>query len=150
MKDITLISESDGTSFHIAKGRYRTIISGKDTSGEYAIIEMNVPPGGGPAPHAHKDTEEVFYVARGEVDFHTENGVHKAKAGDTIRIPPGGAIHAFKNTSENETTLICTVHPAGFDDMFAEINAADPSRAKAIGEKFGNKIFPHDYFDTQS
>lgn len=32
---------------------------------------------------------------------------------------------------------ICTVRPAGLDEMFAEI-ASDPLNAKEIGEKFGN------------
>lgn len=149
MEGIGLINKSEGMFFHIANGRYRTIISGKETDGKYAVIEMNVPPGGGPAPHAHKDTEEVFYVANGEVDFHTENGVYKAKAGDTVRIPLGGAVHAFKNMSDNDATLICTVYPSGFDEMFAEVNASDSLYAKSIGEKFGNQFFPDDYFDRK-
>jgi quercetin dioxygenase-like cupin family protein len=86
----------------------------------------------------YKDIEEVFYVASGEVDFRTENGVYKAKTGDKIRIPLGGVVHAFKNTSDSDARLICTVYPAGLDEMFAEISASDPLNAKVIGEKFGN------------
>lgn len=147
MEGISLISKFEGRTFHIAKGEYRTIISGKDTKGKYAVIEMNVPSGAGPLPHAHHDTEETFYVASGEVDFRTENGIFKAKTGDIIRIPFGGAVHSFKNTSDRAVTLICTVHPAGFDVMFEEMNASDPSKAREIGEKFGNKFFNEDYLD---
>jgi quercetin dioxygenase-like cupin family protein len=148
MGSVKIIDKNSGKSFHIANGLYRTIISSKDTEGKYAIIEMNVPPGGGPGPHAHKDIEEVFYVASGEVDFSTENGVYKAKTGDVVRIPVGGAVHAFKNTSERDAMLICTVRPAGLDEMFAEIES-DPLNAKEIGEKFGNQFFPADYFDKK-
>jgi quercetin dioxygenase-like cupin family protein len=150
MENIEIKYKNGGHSFHIANGLYRTIISGKDTDGTYAMIEMNVPPGGGPGPHAHRDIEEVFYVASGEVDFCTENGVHKAKAGDTIRIPKGGAVHAFRNTYDSDATLICTVHPAGLEQMFAEINASDPFNAKVIAEEFGNQFFPDDYFDRKN
>jgi len=149
MNTIQLIKKNEGISLHIANGQYRTIISGNQTEGKYAIIEMNVPPGGGPGPHAHKDIEEVFYVSDGKVDFYTENGLHKAKAGDTIRIPLGGAVHAFKNVSDNDAMLICTVYPAGLDEMFAEINALDPSKVKVSGEKFGQQFFPDDYFDKK-
>lgn len=147
MGTVEIIDRNNGKSFHIANGLYRTIISGKDTEGKYAIIEMSVPPGGGPGPHAHKNIEEVFYVASGEVEFRTENGVFNTKAGDTIRIPIGGAVHAFRNKSESDATLICTVHPAGLDEMFLEINASDPFNAKVIAEEFGNQFFPDDYFD---
>ena len=149
MESVKVIDKDAGKSFHIANGLYRTIISSKDTEGKYAMIEMNVPPGGGPGPHAHKDIEEIFYVARGEVDFRTANGVYKAKVGDTIRVPLGGEVHAFKNTSESDAMLICTVYPAGLDEMFAEINTSDPLNAKVIGEEFGNQLFPDDYFDKK-
>lgn len=43
---------------------------------------------------------------------------------------------------------ICTVRPAGLDEMFAEI-ASDPLNTKEIGEKFGNQFFPADYFDKK-
>lgn len=47
---------------------YRIIISGKETMGEYAIIDMIVPPGGGPPPHAHPSFHESFYVVEGEIE----------------------------------------------------------------------------------
>jgi len=31
--------------------------------------------------------------------------------------------------------------------MFEEMNASDPSKAREIGEKFGNKFFNEDYLD---
>lgn len=149
MDKITFNSKTDGTVLEIAGGQYRTIISGKDTNGKYAIIEMNVPPGAGPGNHAHKDIEEIFYVASGEINFRTEHGIVKAKTGDTIRIPLGGAVHSFKNSSDDNAKLICTVYPAGLEEMFAEVHASGPSKAKEIGEKYGNEFFAEDYFDIK-
>jgi hypothetical protein len=37
----------------IAGGIYTILIKGSDTAGRYCLIEMLVPPGGGPPPHRH-------------------------------------------------------------------------------------------------
>ena len=45
---------------------YTILVSGQDTAGRYTLIDMHVPPGGGPPPHRH-DFEEMFTVLDGEV-----------------------------------------------------------------------------------
>ena len=45
---------------------YTILVSGEDTAGKYTLIDMHVPPGGGPPPHRH-DFEEMFTVLDGEV-----------------------------------------------------------------------------------
>lgn len=142
---ITTVGNNEGSYLSVAGGKYRILISGEQTGGNYAVIEMRVPPGSGPVPHEHKNVQETFYVAEGEVEFRTENGKYYAQRGSFINIPLGGPIHAFKNTSDKEVTLICTVIPAGFDSMFKEISIVRPEEAIAIGEKYGNKFYPPDY-----
>ncbi|SFD86719.1 Cupin domain-containing protein [Chitinophaga sp. CF118] len=144
---ITIVGKNEENFLLVAGSKYRILISDEETNGSYAVIEMLVPPGSGPIPHAHKDVQETFYVAEGEMEFRTEGGKSYAKKGAFINIPLGGAIHAFKNTSDTEVTLICTVIPAGFDSMFKEISIAGPEEVEAIGEKYGNQFYPPDYFD---
>ncbi|RYY21466.1 MAG: cupin domain-containing protein [Chitinophagaceae bacterium] len=150
MSMVTIINVNDGKLLEVAKGKYRIIVSGKETGGQYAIIEMNVPPGGGPGPHAHNHIEELFYVASGELEFRSESGFHRVGAGATVRIPKGGGVHAFKNISGNEARLICTVYPAGLEEMFEEVSAAVPSEIPQIAKKFGNELLPADYFESRS
>ncbi|CAH0310153.1 hypothetical protein [Pedobacter sp. Bi36] len=50
--NIKIINKNEGEYLGIAGGNYRIIISGEQTSGNYAVIEMIVSPGGGPPPHA--------------------------------------------------------------------------------------------------
>ncbi|NII80991.1 MULTISPECIES: hypothetical protein [unclassified Pedobacter] len=38
-----------------------------------------------------------------------------------VNIPLGGAVHCFKNTSEKPARLLCTVVPAGLENLFHEI-----------------------------
>lgn len=147
----------EGKKLNIAGGDYRIIVSGEDTSGEYAMIEMTVPPGGGPPPHAHADFEEIFYVVEGEVHFRSESGSFIAQKGATVAIPRGGIIHNFKNKSDQTATLLCTVIPAGLDQIFIEsaeymalYKGQDQKLKEAMAslfEKYGQQLYPPDYWE---
>jgi quercetin dioxygenase-like cupin family protein len=155
---IITVDKTQGHKLKIAGGNYRIIISGKETNGEYAVIEMSVPPGAGPNPHAHADFTETFFVLEGEVTFKSETGTYVAKKNAFVNIPKGGIVHGFKNLSTEPAKLLCTVTPAGLDDLFEEIanymetNAADSEIEKkekinSIFIKFGQQMFPPDYLD---
>ena len=42
---------------------YTITVAGKDTNDRFCVIDMHVPPGGGPGPHRH-DFEETFIGSR--------------------------------------------------------------------------------------
>lgn len=44
---------------------YTILLSGMDTAGRFTLIDMHVPPGGGPPPHRH-DFEESFILLDGD------------------------------------------------------------------------------------
>ena len=46
---------------------YTILLTGDDTNGRFCLIDMHVPPGGGPPPHRH-DFEETFVILEGELD----------------------------------------------------------------------------------
>jgi mannose-6-phosphate isomerase-like protein (cupin superfamily) len=46
---------------------YTILVRGKDTNGRYSLIDMHIPPGGGPPPHRH-DFEEMFSILEGEIE----------------------------------------------------------------------------------
>jgi quercetin dioxygenase-like cupin family protein len=158
--NIQIIDKSEGEFLGIAGGNYRIIISGKQTNGNYAVIEMTVPPGGGPPPHAHPDTQEMFHVLEGEVEFKTEAGKQTVTKDGFVNIPFGGAIHCFKNNSDKDARLLCTVVPAGLEALFQEIGvpllpgqrAPIPELTeerkqllKALDLKYNQKTFPMDF-----
>jgi len=159
---ILTVNENEGQSLSIAGNAYRIIISGKQTDGAYAVIDMLVPPGGGPGPHAHPDIQESFYVVDGEVDFKSEAGRYTARKGAFVNIPKGGEVHCFRNNTTQAAHLLCTVIPAGLDELFEEIGTPVPagtflpppemtpdklSQLKATLEKYGQKLYPPDYLD---
>lgn len=155
---IITVNENEGQKLNIAGGNYRIIISGKQTNGEYAVIEMSVPPGAGPNPHSHADFTETFYVLEGEVSFKSELGNYVAKKNSFINIPKGGIIHGFKNLSNETAQLLCTVSPAGLDNLFEEMaeymeNASTDEemikkeKVQILFEKYGQTIYPENYLD---
>src|ERR1700740_408275 len=52
----------------VAGDIYTILVSGAQTGGRYCLIDMHVPPGGGPPPHRH-DFEELFSILEGQVEF---------------------------------------------------------------------------------
>lgn len=160
--NIIAVNENQGKHLSIVGDTYRIVISGNQTDGAYAVIDMLVPPGGGPGPHAHANIQEMFYVVEGEIDFKTEAGKYAAKAGSFVNIPKGGEVHCFKNNSNQVAHLLCTVIPAGLDEFFEEIgtpveagtflppptwNEEELKRIIQIAEKHGQKLYPPNYLD---
>ena len=105
---------------------YTILLGGEDTAGRYTLIDMHVPPGGGPPPHRH-DFEEMFHVLEGEIEatFRGERSV--VRAGETINIP-ANAPHSFTNASDQTARLLCMCSPAGQEEFFMEMGVPVNSR----------------------
>lgn len=158
--NIKTVNEDQGKHLSVVGDTYRIIISGKQTDGAYAVIDMLVPPGGGPGPHTHKDIQEMFYVVDGAIDFKMEEGSYTANKGSFVNIPLGGAVHSFKNTTDRVAHLLCTVVPAGLDSFFEEIGKPvkpdrflspkaptieELNKLKSLAEKYGQELYPPDF-----
>jgi quercetin dioxygenase-like cupin family protein len=108
---------------------YTILLSGDDTAGRYTLIDMHVPPGGGPPPHRH-DFEEMFTVLDGEVEL-TFRGEHlTARAGQTVNVP-ANAPHAFTNASGRPARLLCMCAPSGQEEFFGEVGIPVDTRTEA-------------------
>ena len=90
---------------------YTILLSGEDTNGRYCLIDMHIPPGGGPAPHRH-DFEESFIVQEGEIEAKFRGETTTVRAGETLHIP-ANAPHSFTNATKANTRLLCLCAPAG-------------------------------------
>jgi NADPH:quinone reductase-like Zn-dependent oxidoreductase/quercetin dioxygenase-like cupin family protein len=123
--------ETDDTLPHvgIGTGTYTILLTGRDTAGRYSLIDMLVPPGGGPPPHRH-DFEEMFTVLEGEVAMTFRGETMVVRRGETINVP-ANAPHAFRNASDAPARLLCMCTPAGQEDMFLEIGVPVATRTTA-------------------
>ena len=105
---------------------YTILISGEDTDGRYCLIDMHIPPGGGPPPHRH-DFEESFTILQGEIEFTFRGEKKVVQAGETIHIP-ANAPHSFTNASRHPVRLLCINAPAGLDEFFLALGVPVATR----------------------
>jgi quercetin dioxygenase-like cupin family protein len=108
---------------------YTILLRGEDTAGRFCLIDMHVPPGGGPPPHRH-DFEETFTVMEGEIEVMFRGTKLVAKTGETVHVP-ANAPHQFHNASDKAARLMCICAPAGQERFFEEVGVRVSSRTEA-------------------
>lgn len=120
-------AEADGKP-HIGMvgDTYTILLAGKDTAGRYCLVDMHVPPGGGPPPHRH-DFEETFSVIEGQLEATFRGAKRLVRAGETIHIP-ANAPHQFHNSSSEPVRMLCICSPAGQEEFFLELGVPVATR----------------------
>jgi quercetin dioxygenase-like cupin family protein len=108
---------------------YTILLTGHDTAGRFCLIDMHIPPGGGPPPHRH-DFEETFTVLEGELEATFRGAKLLLGAGDTVNIP-ANAPHQFRNSSTKAVRMMCICSPAGQEEFFLEVGVPVPTRTTA-------------------
>ncbi len=151
----------DGSLPHIGLvgDTYTILLSGDDTDGRYCLIDMLIPPGGGPAPHRH-DFEESFILLEGEIEATFRGAKSVVRAGETVNIP-ANAPHQFHNASGQQVRLLCICAPSGQEEFFQEVGvpvatrttappkldaagqAAFMAKAKALAPKYRTELLEH-------
>ena len=126
---LALADPADPTlrTLSLAGGIYTILLTGAETGGRYCLIDMLVPPGGGPPPHRH-DFEEMFTVLEGEITLTFRGETHQAGTGSTVNVP-ANAPHAFKNHSGKQAHLLCMCTPPGQDLYFMAVGDPIDSRS---------------------
>lgn len=127
-RELTLAQSDDPNLSHIGLvgDTYTILVAGKDTQGRYCLIDMHVPPGGGPPPHRH-DFEEMFSVLEGEIEASFRGKKTTIRSGETINIP-ANAPHQFQNKSGKPARLLCVCSPAGQEEFFREVGVPVATR----------------------
>jgi mannose-6-phosphate isomerase-like protein (cupin superfamily) len=127
-RSLTLAQVDSAVAQHIGLvgDTYTITVAGKDTGDRFCVIDMHVPPGGGPGPHRH-DFEETFVLLEGEMEVTFRGKKSVVQAGRTINIP-SNAPHQFHNSSSHPVRMICICAPAGNDRFFQEIGVPVETR----------------------
>jgi mannose-6-phosphate isomerase-like protein (cupin superfamily) len=98
---------------------YTILLSGDDTDGRYCLIDMHIPPGGGPPYHRH-DFEESFTILTGEIEATFRGKKSVIRVGESVNIP-ANAPHSFTNVSQQPARLLCICSPAGQEELFLAV-----------------------------
>jgi quercetin dioxygenase-like cupin family protein len=134
-RTLTLAQPDDnGKSAHIGLvgDTYTVTVAGKDTNGQFCVIDMHIPAGGGPGPHRH-DFEETFILLDGEIEVTFRGSNSIVRAGETVNIP-SNAPHQFRNVSSRPARMTCICSPAGMEKFFAEVGVPVETRTTAPPE----------------
>ena len=99
--------------------------SGRDTSGNLLVLEVNVPPGGGPPVLHRHGYAETFLFQEGEFEVSTLDSddalsTVRVTAGDTVSIP-SMAWHNFKYVGAAPGKFIAIHSPAVMEAFMREI-----------------------------
>jgi quercetin dioxygenase-like cupin family protein len=128
-RELAIARPDDPALTHLAVvgDTYTVLLSGDQTAGRFAMLDMLILPGGGPPPHYH-DFEECFRVLEGSIEVRVGDALPVVlQQGDSANIP-ANAPHSFRNAAEVEARLLCTVVPAGLEKFFAEFGDPVPTR----------------------
>ena len=120
-----LVRADEGISFEDGDDRGRILVFGRDTGGQYGLMEYRVVSRAVAAttgveaysPHRHNTIEETFLVRRGRLRFLLGTEVIELVEGDFVRVPPG-ARHGYANVSGQDVDLLVCFHPGGFEELF--------------------------------
>jgi quercetin dioxygenase-like cupin family protein len=125
-RSLTLARADNLTHIGLVGDTYTITVTGDDTAGRFCVIDMHIPPGGGPPPHRH-DFEETFILLDGEMEATFRGKKSTVRAGDTLHIP-SNAPHQFHNASATPVRMLCICSPAGQEKFFLEVGVPVATR----------------------
>jgi mannose-6-phosphate isomerase-like protein (cupin superfamily) len=126
-RELTVAQANDNLPhIGIVGDTYTILLNGDDTDGRFCLIDMHIPPGGGPPPHRH-DFEETFILLEGELEATFRGSKSRFRSGQTVHIP-ANAPHQFHNSSSKPVRLLCICAPSGQEKFFEELGVRVDSR----------------------
>lgn len=106
-------------------------VTGADTGGRIAIIEVTEPPGTEAPRHVHHREDEGFWVLEGEVTFDVGGTTIVAAAGD-YAFGPRDVPHSYR-VGPDGCRMLFIVTPAGFEDLVRRISVPAATRSLPPG-----------------
>jgi len=104
-------------------------LAGKDTAGQFSLLEMLYPPNYEVPLHVHHREEAVYYVLEGEMTVHIGSDTSIGGPGSVIDIP-NDTPHRFTVTSPGPVKYLLRLSPAGFESFI--IRASEPARSLTL------------------
>jgi len=109
-------------------GLARVQVSGEETDGSYAVLEIFVPQGDMPPLHVHHQEDEVFHILDGDVTLFLPGQEVALTTGETF-CAPRGIPHTYRVESTSARWLVFCA-PARFDGFVRAVS--DPAPAEEL------------------
>ncbi|MBE7555937.1 MAG: cupin domain-containing protein [Anaerolineales bacterium] len=125
METIYITQTGQGEHFLVGTDVVTIKASGQETSGQLLVLEVRVPPGGGPPVLHRHQYAETFYILEGEFEVETAAAANRLStrritAGDTLSIP-SMVWHNFKNVGAGPARFVVVHAPAVMESFIREI-----------------------------
>ena len=96
------------------------LATGANTAGHFGLYRWDFgPQPSGPSPHFHRTISESFFILSGTVRLYDGKEWVDATAGDFSYVPEGG-IHAFRNESGQEASMLILFAPGAPREEYFE------------------------------
>jgi quercetin dioxygenase-like cupin family protein len=125
-RSLTLAQPDNLPHIGLVGDTYTITVTGEQTAGRFCVVDMHIPPGGGPPLHRH-DFEETFILLEGEMQATFRGAKSMVRAGETLHIP-ANAPHQFHNASTAPVRMLCICSPAGQENFFLEVGVPVATR----------------------
>jgi mannose-6-phosphate isomerase-like protein (cupin superfamily) len=115
---------------------YATFLqTNEESGGEHTLIEVEVAPGGGNAPHYHMTYDEHFEVLEGTLEVLVGKEIRTLRPGQK-EVAKKRTLHRFRNTTGERTKFLVELRPghSGFEKAIkVAYGLAADGRARADG-----------------
>jgi mannose-6-phosphate isomerase-like protein (cupin superfamily) len=107
--------------YALGVGHMECKVSGRDTSGAFALFEALTHKEDRPVRHLHHEQDEWFYVMAGEYEMHVGDDVFHLAPGDSV-FAPRKVPHVWGCVSEPPGRIMAVLQPAGtIEEFFREL-----------------------------
>ena len=103
--------------YHPLQKDYATFVeTSEETGGDRTLIEIEVAPGGGNAPHYHKTYDEHFEVIEGSLEVLVGEETRILRPGEKA-VAEKNVLHRFRNPTDTTTRFLVELRPGseGFE-----------------------------------
>ena len=115
------VAPGQGSTISINGSDHIRKISGEDTNGTFAFVEIVLPPEGGLPPHVHSREDALFYVLEGSIQVVLGTRTYQAAAG-TLAYLPRGIAHTLHNNSGKTARVVALIAPPDFVGFFDDLH----------------------------
>jgi quercetin dioxygenase-like cupin family protein len=124
--------------------RFDYKVTGADTGGALAALEVTIPPRTLVKPHNHSREDECTVVLEGTVGARVGDRIVEAGTGASM-VKPRGVPHAMWNAGPEPARVLELLSPGGLEDYFEELAPAlrakiPPAEYDALAHRYGLTI----------
>ena len=130
------MEEQSGNTVRIGALELRFLVDETQGSGSMVMFEFVVPPNARvPAPHHHREVDEVIYALEGTVTTTLDDRRHELRTGESLFVPRG-SVHTHENLHSDTARALIVMTPGTigrryFEEVAQEVNGpGKPDLAK--------------------